>query len=61
MKRTYLGEMEWALNQAYVLNNDRNSNREAQVTAALKFGLDVAIARRSDEPVPERPDLSKVV
>ena len=57
--RTYVGEMEWALNQAYVQNHDRNPNRAAKVTAALQYGLAVCIARRSHDSLPDRPDMKK--
>lgn len=60
-KRTYVGEMEWALNEAYGANSDRNPNRQAQITAALQYGLAVAIARRSKEPIPPRPDMKKAI
>ncbi len=61
MKRTYVGEMEWALAQVDARNGDRNPNRAAQVTAAVEYGLAVAIARRSREPMPPRPDLDRKV
>jgi len=58
-KRTYVGEIEWALEQVGVFNHDRNPNRFAQVTAAVNYGLAVGIARRSKLPIPLRPDLKK--
>jgi hypothetical protein len=61
MKRSYTGEMEWALNQAYSRNHDRNRQRGPQVAAALQYGLTVGIAKRSKEPLPPRPDLDKCV
>jgi hypothetical protein len=51
--------MEWAISNAIALNHDRNPNRMAQVTAALRYGHDCAIARRSHRPCPPRPDLEK--
>lgn len=61
MKRTYVGELEWALGQVNCAHNDRNPNRAAQIDAAVRYGLAVAIARRSKEPIPERPDMKKAV
>lgn len=52
MKRTYVGEMEWALNQINLANHDQNPNRQAQISESLKYGLAVAIARRSKEKLP---------
>lgn len=61
-KRTYVGEMEWALNEAYAVgSNDRNPHRQAQLMAALQYGLAVGIARRSKEPMPPRPDMKKAI
>lgn len=61
MRRTYAGEMAWAMNMAYTRNYDRNPNRVAQVTVALLYGLAVDIARRSHEPLPERPDIDEAI
>lgn len=58
-RRTYVGELEWALEQANVVNHDQNPNRAAQLGAALKYGLAVAIARRSKEPIPPRPNIKE--
>ncbi len=60
-KRSYVGEMEWALDEINVAHNDRNPNRAAQINAAVKFGLAVAVARRNKEPLPLRPDMKKVM
>ncbi len=57
MKRTYVGELEWALDRIHVANSDRNPNRAAQIAAAVEYGLAVGIARRSRAPMPERPDM----
>lgn len=59
-KRTYIGEMEWALQQIHSEDHDRNPNRYARCHAAAMYGLAVAIARRSKEPIPPRPDLKHV-
>ncbi len=59
MKRTYVGELEWALEQILMANSDRNPNRSAQVDAALQYGLAVAINRRGHEPLPPRPDMER--
>lgn len=61
MKRTYFGEMAWALEQVNCANNDRNQNRFAQVDTATRYGLAVAIARRSKLPIPPRPDVKKAI
>lgn len=61
MKRTYIGEMEWALEQINSANHDRNPHRMAQLAAATNYGLAVAIARRSKLPIPPRPDLEKTL
>lgn len=60
-RRTYVGEMEWALEMINSRNQDRNPNRFVQVDAATKYGLQVAICRRSHEPLPERPKLDKLI
>lgn len=60
-RRTYAGEMEWALTQIIVAHNDRNPHRAAQIDAAVKYGLAVAIARRSKEPIPPRPNMKDAV
>lgn len=41
-KRTYVGEMEWALQEINTRNHDRNPNRIVQVTAAVQYGIQVA-------------------
>jgi hypothetical protein len=61
VKRTYVGEMEWALQQVNARNGDRNPNRQAQVSAAVEYGLKVGVARRGRMPLPERPDLDRAV
>lgn len=58
-RRTYVGELEWALQQVNSRFHDRNPNRQAQVSAALRYGLEVASCRRGGEPMPERPDLDR--
>lgn len=58
-KRTFVGEMEWALNQINAAQSDRNPHRAAQLRVAVDYGLAVAIARRSKDKLPERPDMSK--
>ena len=60
-KRTYVGEMEWALEQINSANHDRNPNRQAQLQAAIKYGLAVAVARRGYESIPERPDIKGAI
>lgn len=60
-RRTYVGEMEWALGQIRSAFHDRNPNRQAQVDTAVNYGLAVAIARRSKEPLPERPDMKRAI
>ena len=59
MKKTYIGEMEWALQEINCRNHDQNPSRFAQVNKATQYGLEVAIARRSKDPIPPRPDLDK--
>lgn len=54
-KRTYVGELEWALEQINLAHHDRNANRAAQIDGMVKYGLEVARARRSKEPMPPRP------
>lgn len=56
-KRTFAGEMEWALQQINSRMHDRNPNRHAQLQAAVNYGLAVALARRCRDGMPERPDL----
>jgi len=60
-RRTYVGELEWALGQIRLQFHDRNPHRQARVTAALDYGLAVAIARRSHEPLPDRPNMERIV
>jgi hypothetical protein len=60
-RRTYCGEMEHALNQACNANHDRNPNRYAQVNGWLNYGIAVAIARRSKEPLPDRPQNEELI
>ena len=59
MKRTWVGDLEWALQQVNSRNHDRNPNRQAQVSAAVDYGLRVALARRCKEPIPKRPNLDE--
>lgn len=61
MKRTYVGEMAWALEAINSAHHDRNPNRAAQIDMAVKYGLAVAIARRSKDPIPHRPDMTRAV
>ena len=60
-KRSYAGEMEWALEQVNSRNYDTNKNRSAQIRTAIDYGLEVARARRSHAAIPERPDLDKAI
>ena len=60
-KKTYVGEMEWSIDNALALMHDRNEHRYAQVAGALRYGLKVGIARRSREPIPARPDLESMI
>lgn len=55
MKRTYVGELEFALNSIRSSFHDRNPNRQAMVDAALAYANAVSIARRSRLPLPPRP------
>ncbi len=59
-RRTYVGEMEWALQEINIRNHDRNNNRQAHVQAATRYGIAVANARRSRAPLPERPDMKRI-
>jgi hypothetical protein len=61
IKRSYVGELEWVIDQIHCANHDRNQNRQAQLDCLTKYGMLVAIARRSKEPIPERPDYLKSV
>lgn len=61
MKRTYVGEMAWAIEQAMLSNHDRNSNRFAQVDGLLRYGFSVELARRDHLPIPERPEITKLI
>ena len=62
MRRTYAGEMTWAIEQALMRNHDRNPNRAAQVTAALEYGLAVARSRRDPRvPMPDRPTIEDAI
>ena len=54
-RRTYVGEMELALDMARARNGDRNPDRFAQVDGWLEYGLRVAIARRGHSAIPPRP------
>jgi len=61
-KRSYVGELEWALGQIQMAHQDRNPNRAAQIDGMLKYAHEVAVARRSKEPIPcERPDRKKLI
>lgn len=59
--RSYFGEPSWALEQINIVNHDRNPNRQAQLKRITDYGLKVAIAKRSHEPLPERPDIKNCV
>lgn len=62
MRRTYAGELEWALQQANRYHrSDRDRNQAAKVAAAVRYGLDVAIARRDRAPLTPRPDIERAV
>lgn len=54
-------EMNWAVNQAYCANHDRNPNRHAQIDMALQYALNVAIATISGDELPKRPDIKNAV
>lgn len=54
-RRTYVGELEWALQQIGCAHSDRNPNRAAQIQAFVDYGLAVARAKRGREPIPPRP------
>jgi hypothetical protein len=60
-RRTYAGEMFWAISQAKSRNHDRNPNRYAQVTAALDYGHIVNQCRLGHESLPSRPDLDRAI
>ncbi len=60
-RRSYAGELEWAIDQIGARNHDRNRNRMAQVSAAVQYGQLVGLARRSKRPLPERPNLDKAI
>jgi hypothetical protein len=60
-KRTYVGELEWAIDQIRRVFSDRNPNREAQVQAALAYAQEVSSARTGSERIPERPRMGSVV
>ncbi len=53
--------MEWALNQIYCQNHDRNPHRFARVNALVQYGMDVAFARRSKSPMPPRPNIDEII
>ena len=61
MKRTYVGEMAWAIEQAIGRNHDRNPNRYVQVDGLLRYGFEVELARRDHLPIPERPDVTRLI
>lgn len=61
MTSTYVGELEWALEQINAAQSDKNPNRAAQIAAAVAYGLEVARARRSHFDIPPRPDMEKTV
>ena len=61
VKRSYAGEMAWAIEQAMRNDHDRNSNRAAKVGAALKYGFEVELARRDHLPIPPRLDLDRTI
>ena len=54
-------ELEWVLDQINMANNDRNSNRQAQLEKLTRYGLVVGIAVRCGEPFPTRPNWRKAI
>lgn len=60
-RRSYVGELELAIQRICCANHDKNPNRYTQIAGWTKYGLSVAIARRSGEPIPERPDEARMV
>ena len=61
MKRSYVGEMAWAIEKARGSNHDRNPNRQAQVDGYLDYGFNVELARRDHRPLPARPEKEHMV
>ena len=62
MKRTYIGELRWAIEEALSRNHDRNPHRQAQVDAALQYGFEVALSyQENGVPMPDRPQLDKAI
>lgn len=60
-RRTYVGELEHALQMANSAHHDRNPNRYAQVQGWIDYGLAVAISRRSKSLIPERPKQENMI
>lgn len=60
-RRSYVGEMELALEKISTANSDCNPNRQAQLRGWTEYGLAVAIARRSKGSIPDRPDEARMV
>lgn len=59
----FVGEMEWALNQINCFNHDRNPNRQAQLQAAISYGLTIGICLRNGSKVkhaPKPPEMDKI-
>jgi hypothetical protein len=61
VRRTYVGELEWTIDQIRRYFSDRNHNREAQVQALLAYANEVSIARQGSEHIPERPNVGSII
>jgi hypothetical protein len=61
MRRSYVGELEWALAEIRRSFSDRNPNREAAVQRALAYAAEVSVARTGGESLPERPDIKGAI
>jgi hypothetical protein len=60
-KRTYVGELEWAIGQIRVAFQDRNPNRAAQINGLLDYAAKVSEARIDRKPLPPRPTPERMV
>jgi len=60
-RRSYAEEMAWAIGTAMGENHDQNPHRSARVMGALRYGYEVAIARRNHAPIPPRPHIKNLV
>ena len=54
-------ELLWAIEQINMVNHDRNPNRQAQISAAIEYGIQVGINARIHEPLPNRPDIESAI